>query len=113
MITKPCRFDGPDHEYDDDWKFGGANGEHPGADERFAPTMYQYLDAELGYSYLASELLCDDEALDFFTTVATKYDPNVKWVAAKRPGETKYTVLPWVYVKATDTVHPYQFKASD
>lgn len=105
MITFPCPYGGEDHSYPDDWVFGGADGKDPRADPRFMPTHYQYIDAEYGFCYLTGSYLCDDEALDNFTLVAQDSDP--KFIAAKRPGDNKYRLMPFVYVAETDTVHPH------
>lgn len=103
-IVIPCEYGGPDHEYPDDWQFGGFDGLHPGLDSRFEPTHYQYLDAEAGFCFMTGSFLCDDEALDKFTRVAMNSDPV--YIAVKRPGDPKYALMPYKYVQSEDTVYP-------
>lgn len=107
MIRVPCKFDGPDHEYPDDWTFGGADGTHPAADPRWVPTSYDYYDANARIIWSTSVPLCDDEAIDRFTVVAA-YGPsfNPVWVSATRilkDGTRRIDMLPWTYDKTTDT----------
>lgn len=104
MIVHPCQFDGPDHEYPDDWIFGGANGLHPGADPRFKPTTYEYYDDKVAVVCLTQVPLCDDQALDEFTKVAGR-GFNPVWLSAKRP-DGKIEMLPWTYDKAEDMLYP-------
>ena len=108
-IKVECPYGGEPHVYPDDWKFGGANGLDPAADERFKSSHYQFIDSELGFSFMSGQFRCDDAALDYFTTVAER-DPKVKWIAVKRPGSPKFEMMPYVYVVETDTVHPYNWK---
>ena len=99
-----CGYDDGPHEFPDDWIFGGADGKHPGADPRWEPTTYIYYDAQLHVVHLTSAYLCDEEAIDNFTTVSgygPGYDPA--YLAAMRPGVAKQEMLPVMYDKATDT----------
>lgn len=105
MVTKPCPFGGPDHEYPDDWQFSESG--DPRVDPRYYPAHYQYIDDEYGFSFMSGQFQCDDEALDYFTQVR-ETDPRVKFIAVKRAGEKKFQLMPWVYVAETDTVHPYE-----
>lgn len=109
MKVIPCKFGGPDHEYPDDWVFGGVDGTHPGADPRWKwrTSAYEYYDDKARIIHSTSVPLCDDEAIDSFTVVAG-YGPsfNPVWVSATRylkDGTTKVEMLPWTYDKATDT----------
>lgn len=103
MITIPCTFGGDEHTFADDWKFNDQG--DPRADPRFKPTHYQYFDKEICAVYLSGAFLCEDEALDYFTVIAKEF-PDVKYIAARQPDADKYSILPWIYVKDTDTVHP-------
>lgn len=106
MITFDCAYEPPhQHEYPDDWRFGGPDGTHPGADPRYEPTVYVYYDESFNEVYTTSVWLCDDEAIDQFTYVASlgaAFKPV--YLGAKRPGERTPGMLPWRYDKATDTV---------
>lgn len=94
------------HEYPDDWVFGGADGKHPGADPRFESTSYTYYDGDLNVLWVTSSPICDDEALDEFTWVASLGDRwNPVWISARRADGTTET-LKFTYDKATDTVTP-------
>lgn len=99
-----CGYDDGPHEFPDDWVFGGADGTHPGADARWEPTTYIYYDAQLHVVHLTSAYLCDDQAIDEFTTV-TGYGPGYKpvYLAAMRPGVAKQEMIPVKYDPATDT----------
>lgn len=106
MIRIPCEYGGPDHEYPDDWIFGGADGRHPGADPRHLPATYNYYNDKAFIIWSTSIPLCDDEAVDYFTFVA-KMGPsfNPIWVSAFRTledGSNKLEMLPWTYDKSTD-----------
>lgn len=106
MIRVPCEFEGPDHEYPDDWVFGGADGKHPGADPRWQPSSYTYYDGNAKVLHVTSVPLCDDEAIDKFTWVAGLGDSfNPVWVSATRyleDGSRREDMLPWTYDKTTD-----------
>lgn len=105
-----CPYGGEIHEYPDDWIFGGPEGMHPAADPRFTPTHYQYLDAEYGFCFITGSYLCDDEALDKFTLHAAT---GAQFIAVRRPGESKFSLLPFIYIAETDTVHPYEWDKPD
>jgi hypothetical protein len=114
-----CDFEPPHaHEYPDDWIFGGANGLHPGADPRYRATIYWYYDDKLDVIEVNSSLLCDDEAIDFFTNVAALGpDFNPVYVSAKRPvgddlKEFKTEMLHWKYDKLTDTATEWNAQES-
>lgn len=109
MITQPCPFGGPDHSYPDDWVFSSIG--DPRADPRFEVVHYQYLDALAGFSFMSGQFICEDQALDYFSIVAVS-DPGVKYIARKGQGDKKFTMLPFVYVVQTDTVHPYDWSAN-
>jgi hypothetical protein len=104
MIIFDCFYTDPSHqhEYPDDWIFGGADGTHPGADPRFQPTVYTYYDADATPIHVTCSPLCDDQALDEFTDIARQFPgSNPFWLSVKRPKE-KAVMLPWHYDKATD-----------
>lgn len=87
-----------EHEYTGDWIFGGADGTHPGADPRYQPTIYTYLDAEIQPVCVTTEYVCDDYAVEGFT----KYrDRKPRYILAQPPEGKQYTI-PWVYDWVTD-----------
>lgn len=102
-----CSF-GIEHEYPDDWNFG-PNHNDPRYDWRYEPTSYIYLDADMKGGWQTSAPLCDDEALDDFTKVqlAANYDPPLKWLMARRPGEGKPKIVPFYYSMEDDTIYPF------
>lgn len=107
MISLPCQYEGPPHEFPDDWEFGGADGEHPGADPRYKPTTYHYYNDQAQVIFTTQTFLCDDEAIDKFTKVS-QYGKsfNPVWVSATRylkDGSRVVEMLPWTYDKDTDT----------
>lgn len=61
---------------------------------------------------MSGQFICDDAALDYFTQVG-RQDPGVKYIAKRAPGEKKFTMMPFVYVIETDTVHPYEWRKND
>lgn len=103
-----CHYTDPPHEHEwpDDWLFGGANGLDPRADPRYEATTYTYYDEDLSVLWITQAPLCDDQALDEFTKIAGmgwNWKPTL--VTAKRPDKT-IEFLPWVYDKATDMITP-------
>lgn len=95
VVRIECPYEPPHyHEFPDDWKFGGANGLHPGADPRWKPSVYTYYDASTQVCHVTSAPLCDDQALDEFTVVARFSNP--KWLSVRRPDGTQ-EMLPWTY----------------
>lgn len=113
MILIECEFAEPteEHEYPDDWHFGGADELDPRADPRWLPTTYEYYDNRAERIWVTQIPLCDDEALDRFTWVAERgADFNPVWVSAKRPsGEIE--MLRWTYDKAQDLLTPVKENA--
>lgn len=106
MTEIECHYTDPPHyhEFPDDWIFGGADGLDPRSDPRWRPTTFRYSDDHLNQLFLTQEFLCDDEAIDKFTRVARYGTP---WtLEVKRPGESRFTMLPWLYDKETDSVSP-------
>lgn len=88
------------HEFPDDWVFGGANGKHPGADPRWRPTSYIYYDQNLLVTWHTSSPLCDEEAIariaDLEDTFGRGVEPcEIHWLHAVHPGETRETTLIW------------------
>lgn len=105
MIVQTCPFGGPDHEFPDDWEFGGRSGNHPGADPRARATTYVYFDDKLLPLEVTQVPQCDDEAIDMFTHVAgIGKDFNPRWIQAHRPDGT-VSMLPVWYDKTTDTAY--------
>lgn len=99
-----CEYGGPDHEFPHDWTFGGANGLHPGADPRWRPQTYEYYSDRLEIIHVTQTPMCDDQAIDEFTIVAS-YGPGFVPVhlSVRRPDGT-IEMLKVRYDKATDTV---------
>jgi hypothetical protein len=97
-----CDYEGECHVYPGDWKFGGANGIDPRADGRWLPTTYFYYSDELDLVCTTQTPLCDDQAIDEFTKVATWSNP--RYLRVQRPGMEKPVAIKWVYDKATDIV---------
>lgn len=88
----------------DDWHLGGPNSTDPRADSRWAPTTYEYYDGRAQRIHVTQVPLCDDEALDYFTTVAGWGKGfNPVWVSATRP-DRSVQMLPFTYNKATDEI---------
>lgn len=74
------------HEFPDDWQFGGANGTDPRADTRWVQSTYLYYDDRLRVVHFTQVPICDNEAIDYFTKVAS-YGPefNPCFLQVKRP----------------------------
>jgi hypothetical protein len=104
-VIQDCTFDIPHcHEYPDDWEFGGPAGTDPRADPRWRGSTYTYLDATLHQIHLTQAPLCDSQALDEFTLVAS-WGLQPVYLQVKRPsGEV--IVLPWQYNEKTDEMSP-------
>ena len=100
-----CPFDPPhEHRFPSDWFFGGPDGTDFRADARWQPTAYYYFDDKLTILHTTSVPGCDDEAIDYFTTVAS-WGPGFvpKWIRYRRPNGDTGT-RPVIYNKATDEV---------
>jgi hypothetical protein len=54
---------GCEHEYPDNWVFGGAIGADPRADPRYLPTTYVFMDRKLQAIHTCCSSLCDHEAI--------------------------------------------------
>lgn len=103
MIVHDCGYEPThQHEYPDDWTFGGASGLDPRADSRWRGTTYVYLDARLESVWTTQVPLCDDEAIDDFTK--WRKDGAV-YLQAKRP-DGDVQLLDWQYDPITDLVSP-------
>jgi hypothetical protein len=101
----PCKFGGPDHEYPDDWEFGGKQGDDPRADARFRTSAYTYFDERLNILWITSTPRCDDEAIDYFTFVASMgKDFNPVWLQATR-SDGKAEMLRVLYNKSSDIAY--------
>lgn len=94
-----------EHEYPDDWKFGGANDCDPRADPRWMPTVYTYYGSDTQWLWVTVTPICDLEALEAFSSVAAVAGADPRWVQATRPGGKK-EMLPYLYDAETDTVNP-------
>jgi hypothetical protein len=69
------------------------------------PTTYQYFDEKLQVLHTTQTPLCDDQAIDEFTRVASWFrTARPKFITVKRPGDTAFVMLPVEYDAATDTV---------
>lgn len=94
------------HIWPEDWVFGGASGLDPRADPRWHPTTYEYWDDRIEICFKTQTPLCDDEALDMCTWVASlgdSFNPQ-RVIAVRYNGEPQW--LPWTYDKTTDTLTP-------
>lgn len=86
-----------------DWNFGGADGCDPRADKRYQPVSYRYSDKDLRVLWVGSSFLSDDEAIDYFTWVATFTDPV--YLEKKDPNSLEWKMVPIRYEKETDTAY--------
>jgi hypothetical protein len=110
VLVQTCPYE-PEHthEYPADWHFGGPDGTDPRADPRFRPSTYVYLNASLHVIHTTSSYVCDDEAIDEFTTVAGwRHGFNPVYLQVRRPDSSAMEIIPWQYVKETDTVTPFK-----
>lgn len=71
-------LEGCEHEYPDDWTFGGANGGDPRADPRWMPTTYQFLDRNFRTIFTCSSALCDHIAAQEQRERVDGYFPHTK-----------------------------------
>lgn len=100
-----CAYEGPVHEYPYDWVFGGSNESDPRSDPRWRPTTYEYYNSRIEIIHVTQTPLCDDEAIDHFTWVASLgpgFDPVN--ISARRP-DGIIEMLKVRYDKGTDTAH--------
>lgn len=87
-ISEDC-----EHEYPDDWTFGGANGGDPRADQRWQPTLYEYLNRQMAVVHVSTAPLCDHEAIhqekaqvdfhkgsEIFYIKATRSDDSIEMI---------------------------------
>lgn len=103
VLTHPVADEEHTHEFPDDWNFGGPSGTDPRADPRWIPTTYYYYDDRLQVIHLTQVPICDDEAIDYFSTVA-EYGSgfNPRWLRVKR-SDGSVEPIPGEYDKASDT----------
>lgn len=94
------------HSFPRDWTFGGANGLDPRTDPRFMADTYIYYDDKLNLLHITSAPLCDEQAIDEFTKVAS-WGPtfNPRWLQVRRFGERSPITLPVEYFKDEDAVY--------
>lgn len=106
MTVILCEYDIPhEHEFPEDWVFGGADGMHFGADVRWKPVSYTYYNEAFEAIHVTSAPLCDQQAIDEFTLVANYGAGFVPvYLGARHQGEAVATMLPVKYNKADDTV---------
>lgn len=102
-VLLDCGYDDGPHEFPDDWVWGGANDCHPGADPRWEPVSYIYYNEKLQPIWTTSAPLCDEQAIDEFTTV-TGYGPGFKpvYLAKRRQGVADLEMIPVKYDPVTD-----------
>jgi hypothetical protein len=105
IIHDPLGDNEHEHEFPEDWIWGGHDQLDPRADPRWRPTTYTYLNADLSEAWVTQVPFCDDEALDYFTEVAKIKGSNPKWLMVKRPSSPLET-LPFNYLKQEDMVIP-------
>ena len=102
-IVQECGYEPPhQHEFPDDWTFGGADGEDPRADVRWTPTTYVYLNDHFDEVWRTQTPLCDDEALDEFTKHAAL---GATYLQARQP-DGELVLLDWQYDPKTDVLSP-------
>lgn len=106
MIEILCNYTDPPHvhQYPDDWKFGGADGLHPGADPRWKSSTYTYFNGNFQPIYVTQVPQCEDEAIDHFTfvrNIGSSYRPV--YLQVKRSG-AQPEMMRWVYDCDTDEV---------
>lgn len=91
IIIRRNDLEGCEHEYPDDWTFGGANGGDPRADSRFQTTTYVYLNRNLRPIFVDSSSLCDHIAIQVKRLAVDGYFPPSKvfYIQAQRPGSDK------------------------
>lgn len=78
-----------EHEYPDDWEFGGANGGDPRADRRWQPTTYEYLNRNLRPVYVSTVPLCDHEAIHRERVLVDTFrGSRIFYIRATRPDDT-------------------------
>lgn len=111
-IVRQCQFAPSNyHCWPEDWIFGGPDGEDPRADPRWHPTTYEYWDGKLEICWRTQTPLCDDEALDHCTWVASLGKSfNPVWIIAIRYNGLPQK-LPWEYNKETDELTPIKVVA--
>lgn len=81
---------GCEHEWPDDWVFGGAIGGDPRADPRYLPTVYEFLDRNLRRIHTCCSPLCDHEAIqDKRVRIERSFkDAKVFYIKAIRPDKS-------------------------
>lgn len=102
-MIQECPYGGPPHEFPDDWVFGGADMQHPGADPRFVTRTYTYWSDDVEPLWTTSRPTCDDQAIDMFTWVANIGLGCNPTRISVRVGKEKEVMLRVIYDKATDT----------
>ena len=105
VLVQECIYDPPHtHEFPIDWQFGGPNGTDFRSDPRWNPTTYIYLSDKFEPLHRTQSPMCDDEAIDRFSQVATfGPDYNPRYLQAIRPDGIP-TALPVEYFADTDEV---------
>jgi hypothetical protein len=107
-LIQTCPYEPPHvHKFPKDWQFGGPAGTDPRADPRWSPDSFQYFDAGLRLLHTTTVPFCDDEAIDYFTSVAA-FGPGYHpvYIGVVRAGTRDLKLLPWVYNEQEDLVTP-------
>lgn len=108
VVRIPCKATDSTHEYHEyprDWVFGGPQDDNPAADPRWKPTNYTYWSDKATPIWVVHHPKCDDEAMDYFTTIAEQFPMvNPVRLSAKRPGAPKEVMLPVKYNRTDDTL---------
>jgi hypothetical protein len=108
VLIQECPYDPPhSHEFPSDWFFGGPDLADPRADPRWIPPGYVYLDGSLHPVHTTSAPVCDDQAIDEFTLVAS-WGLKPVYLQVRRPGQTKLEIVPWTYDEPSDSVSPFK-----
>lgn len=96
MIVECDYFEPHTHDWPSEYPLG-----HPD----WKPSTYYYYDENLKHLFLTQVPLCDYEAIDYFTTVAS-WGPqwNPVYLTVVRPGTNEAETLKVRYNKETDEV---------
>lgn len=98
------------HVFPGDWNLGPDDVSW-NTDPRWVPIHYTYFDKDLNVVYHTGSFLCQEEALDSFTTVRDMGLGVPMYLSEKKEGQEHGVILPWQYIADTDTLHPMKAKS--
>lgn len=81
-----------EHEFPDDWEFGGANNTHPGADPRWTPLVHLYFDERLNVVHRTSMMTCDEMAKAFVVSYEQAHRTSIHYIQRVVPGGKNVTI---------------------